>query len=398
MNLFGVSLLVVGCGGFKASTSSGANASPLVNANVWPMRGFNSRHLGYQTAATTAATSTLRWKFLTNSTIQSQPAIDINTVYFGDITNNFYAVDPATGALKWKYVIGNQPGVNFVADTPLVAYGLFSDPTVIFGCGDGAVYALAGTNGALRWRFPTGARISFSSPTLDPNNHLYIGSQDFSLYALDAITGSLIWKYATAGRIDSSPSYANGIVYVGSQDGYVYAIDAQSGSLNWKYRTKGAVQSSPLVGPDGTVYIGSQDFQVYALNGTTGALKWRFAAKSYVDSSPCISADGKTIYIGSWDNYLYALDSATGRLNWSYMTGGPVNSTPSIDSYGKTLYVGSNDGYLYAWDISGTSRPALKWKAFTSALGTVGIDWSGPSIGSDGTVYVGSENGVYAFK
>jgi outer membrane protein assembly factor BamB len=66
-----------------------------------------------------------------------------------------------------------------------------------------------------------------------------------------------------------------------------------------------------------------------------------------------------------------------------------VNSSPAIASDG-TIYVGSEDGSLYALNPDGT----LKWGYDASSAVN-----SSPTIGSDGTVYVGSESGnLYAIK
>jgi hypothetical protein len=71
-----------------------------------------------------------------------------------------------------------------------------------------------------------------------------------------------------------------------------------------------------------------------------------------------------------------------GTLKWKFETGGLVISSPAIGSDG-TVYVGSNDSYLYAINPDGT----LKWK-----FETEGSVESSPAIGSDGTVYVGSRD------
>jgi len=79
---------------------------------------------------------------------------------------------------------------------------------------------------------------------------------------------------------------------------------------------------------------------------------------------------------------------AGGELEeWAYTTGGDVNSSPAVGSDG-TIYVGSNDYKLYAIGSDGV----LKW-SYTTA-DEVG---SSPAIGSDGTIYVGSKDGnLYA--
>jgi len=80
----------------------------------------------------------------------------------------------------------------------------------------------------------------------------------------------------------------------------------------------------------------------------------------------------------------------TNKTVWTYTTGGSIQySCPSIESDG-TIYVGSRDGNLYALNHDGT----LKWK-----YGAGGYVYSSPAIESDGTIYIGSRDGnLYALN
>jgi hypothetical protein len=78
-----------------------------------------------------------------------------------------------------------------------------------------------------------------------------------------------------------------------------------------------------------------------------------------------------------------------GFQKWTFETGGRVVSSPALGSDG-TIYVGSNDGHLYAIKPAG----GLKWKFLTK-----GAVHSRPTVGPDGTVYVGSfDHNVYAIR
>ena len=75
---------------------------------------------------------------------------------------------------------------------------------------------------------------------------------------------------------------------------------------------------------------------------------------------------------------------------WEFETGAGVLSSPAIGSDG-TVYVGSQDEKLYA--INGKTGGKL-WEFVTG-----GYVHSSPAIGSDGTVYVGSVDGkLYALN
>lgn len=69
----------------------------------------------------------------------------------------------------------------------------------------------------LRWRFWVDGRAA-SSPLVDDNGILYIGSTDGSLYALDASTGEPQWEFETADSVWSPPLLDTGTIYIGSND------------------------------------------------------------------------------------------------------------------------------------------------------------------------------------
>ncbi len=74
---------------------------------------------------------------------------------------------------------------------------------------------------------------------------------------------------------------------------------------------------------------------------------------------------------------------------WAFKIGDWVSSSPTIGTDG-TIYVGSRDDNLYAINPNGSK----KW-AFKTANGV----YSSPAIGSDGTIYVGSDdNYLYAIN
>ena len=75
-------------------------------------------------------------------------------------------------------------------------------------------------------------------------------------------------------------------------------------------------------------------------------------------------------------------DKQPGDLIWEFETGDDVYSSPAIGSDG-TIYFGSNDNNLYAINPDGSK----KWEFKTS-----GSVRSSPAIGSDSTIYVGSDD------
>src|SRR5262249_36391807 len=130
-----------------------------------------------------------------------------------------------------------------------------------------SLYALDAATGALRWS--SGAVWGNSSPAV-ANGVVYIGSFDGNVYAFDAVTGDQLWSYTTGDGVQSSPAVANGEGHLGSTDGNVYALDAVTGVKLWSHTTGGVWEASPAV-VNGTVYIGATDSSsVYAFGLPAG--------------------------------------------------------------------------------------------------------------------------------
>src|SRR5262249_14750091 len=116
-----------------------------------------------------------KWTFITGGDVSATAATDGVTVYFPDWSGNLFAVDAATGSLRWTRPISLYSGV-------------------------------------------PGA-ISRTSPAI-VGNTLLIGTQTGAhLLAIDRRNGNLLWKTKvddqTAAVITQSPVAAGGRVFVG---------------------------------------------------------------------------------------------------------------------------------------------------------------------------------------
>jgi len=128
--------------------------------------------------------------------------------------------------------------------------------------------------------------------------------------------------------------------------------------LKWKFRIGNSIFSSPAIGEDEIIYIGSAagsegKDSLFAIN-SDGTLLWKFITEDLV-FSPTFAKDGVIIF-GSGD-YLYSINS-DGTLQWKFKVDDWTGiSSPAIGSDG-TIYVGSEDHQLYAINPDGN----LKWK------------------------------------
>ncbi|MFD0681642.1 MULTISPECIES: beta-alanine-activating enzyme beta-propeller domain-containing protein [unclassified Paenibacillus] len=104
---------------------------------------------------------------------------------------------------------------------------------------------------------------------------------------------------------------------------------------------------------------------------------------------PLHSATAIAVELNANMNKNLAAPSSNGMKRWGFTTWGQIFSSPAIGTDG-TVYVGSNDGKLYAVNKNGTK----KWEFVTGDQVT-----SSPAIGADGTIYVGSDDKkLYAIK
>ena len=306
-------------------------------------------------------------RFGTGGAVDRAPAVFDSVAYFGSRDRQFYAVDVATGRLKWRAPFRTD---GEVASAPTIA-----GDTVYFGSDDGALYALNSDKGSLRWKFPTGGAITGSPVVSD--GVVYFGSTDHHLYAVDATLGTELWRFHAGGAVHSAPAVSRGIIYFGSYNGRLYAVNTR-GEQTWNFATGGAVVGSPAVAA-GFVYVGSFDRNVYKLRTSNGQELWRVRTDSPVFSSPA-AADG-TVYVGAGTGLL-AIDARTGKHRKVLSTGGRIFASAAVAS--GIVYIGSLDGWVYAWD---SQRRRERWRYVTA-----GEVYS--SVVADGNrIYVGTADG-----
>jgi outer membrane protein assembly factor BamB len=296
-------------------------------------------------------------------------------LYAGSSDNNFYALDAATGALKWKYT----GTASFVYSSATYANG-----TVYVGGIDNYVYAFNALTGAILWRHLS-ATTGIESDAVAVNGTVYVGTNDDYLLALDATTGNEKWRFLTGGNISSSPKVANGTVYFGSSDGKLYALDAAAGTFKWSYTTGAMINQSGAALVNNILYVGSRDGYLYAVDALTGTLHWRFSANgiSLEQSSPTIS--NGLVFIGGWYNVpgftqkgsLYAVNATTGQLVWEKLTNTGIGSSPCVKN-GK-LYITGDDTMLWCLD---EASGATLWSKQVLANGA-------SAAVANGVVYVG---------
>jgi outer membrane protein assembly factor BamB len=349
----------------------------------------------------------LRWKYATSGRITSSPAVAGGSVYFASYDGNVYALAASDGRLEWKFATEGETafsakhihGFEPAAETMPDPFDVFlSSPavwngTVYIGSGDHNVYALDAASGRLKWKFATGDVVHASPAIAD--GMVFIGSWDSYFYALDAETGVVRWKFKTGVDpvifnqvgIQSSPAVADGMVYFGCRDSKLYALDEMTGRLKWSIDNKGSwVVGSPAVRGSQVIFATSDSGLFHDVDARTGASRFTLSFNQWpMFSSPAVA--GRMAYIGSHAGKLFAVDLDTGKLGWTFVTSASrKNGAALTNPDGSPNYAMVMPENFYDVIVAGTAR----------MLTSMGAILSSPVV-VDRTIYFGSTDGnLYA--
>ena len=294
------------------------------------------------------------WKINTGNTISSAVTLAGGTLYFGDWSGNFYALNAADGSPLWKTFVGKAPSPS--NSVCMQGIGVSSQPVVdagnvYVGGGDSAVYALNRNTGEIRWRVPVAdpnqGGYLWSSVMLS-KNALYIGIA--SLGDCPLVAGGIARIALDNSSQPPSPTIRR-LVPDGATGAGVWSTPAIDEQANLLYCTTGnGFAQNAATGEWGSALL--------ALDATTLEVKAHFFLPilpteddSDWGSSPTLfqTADGQQYVAASGKNgIMYVLHRADLSLAWqstlavdcdSPEQGCGSISTPAFD--GKNLVTGA---------------------------------------------------------
>lgn len=268
-------------------------------------------------------------------------------VIVGNPKGQVFALDQATGAIKWTAQLSGA-----VISTALVQSG-----RVIVVANDGTVYALEEETGQVAWTYKL-PNASFSlrgqaTPvSLDPRTVL-IGTSTGYIFAIDSVAGvpRLQRRVAVSeGRsdiqrlidVDSEPVVSGQYVVTTSFQGQVTVLDLASQRVLW------SENSSSLNRPevtDGRVIVSQLDGQVIAYDLITGNQIWKNEQLLNRQLSNAVLL-GDHLVVGDLDGYLHQIDPNTGTTLGRVKTSGEVRTLRVVDNQ---LYVSTRKGALSIW-------------------------------------------------
>lgn len=258
--------------------------------------------------------------------------------------------------VRWRFRLRDFPtSAGIFASTPVV-----KGNTVFIEDLDSTVFALDRATGAVRWI------THFLEANGGPNGLAVSGGRVYGAtaqggFALSAATGRKLWQHQLTNRseqlINVAPVAWKGFVFLGTIGyqpfgrGTIYALDARTGAIRWRFDTIKDPWPHPLLaGGGGIWYPVSVDDRgrLYAGNSNPGP--WGGTRRLPNGAA----FPGPALYTDS----LIVLDARTGRLDWyDQVTPHDVRdqdfeATPMLVTANGTRLVvgGGKGGHVIAWN------------------------------------------------
>lgn len=270
--LSGLAVLAAGlatAGLAAPGTSASAGTGSTASTGQWAMAGQNlddTHFQGAENEVSTANVSTLapRWTFTTSGDVSATPTVYAGTVYVPDMGGTLWAVNAASGSVRWSHSIAGYTGVT--GDVSRLSPAVYADELIT---GDGWTYGVD----------TGGARV----------------------FAVSQLTGKLLWSTTVdtfdGSIITGSPAVYQGVAYVGISSneenrattpgyqccvfrGAVVALDARTGRILWK-----------------TYTVPSNN------NGRDANLPGTYSGDSVWGSSPVVDTARRLLYVATGNNY-----------------------------------------------------------------------------------------------
>lgn len=269
----------------------------------------------------------LAWltEFVTPMGITAEPIVVDGVIYLSAPRSVVYAVDGATGKIRWAY-----------------------DPKVRLGL------SLEGSSGA---RTNRGVAVWAGK--------VYVGTGDCRLVAIDAENGTELWQARVCDPLQAgvtgAPRVARGKVFLGHSGadshvrGSIAAFDAQTGKELWRFWTvpgdpaKGFESKSVEVaaktwsGPNWWKQGGGTVWDPITFDARTGLLLFG-TSKAFLKDTPIgqTALPGAKLFSGS----IVAVRADTGEYAWHYQTSTPQRQTENFHIVLADLRIGGGTRHV----------------------------------------------------
>lgn len=321
------------------------------------------------------------WRLPTQGPFSSSPTLVYGTLFVGNNAGQLFAIDPATGTVKWTHVSNN----------PLMSGPIVYGDLVIVGEGN-----------------------ENSPSDATPARPIHVGDPPNALFAVNRVTGNVVWRVTLPGTGMPTPAVVGGVLVHHNGSGSVIGIDPSTGTQLYE-KNVGSIASMSAalpIGNDAFVTAGVGTNAVFALSAKDGSVIWRslfspvasgigdcpavvggtriFCDYAMPPSSAVPSQTERNAHFRA-----YGLDLHSGKKIWDVLLENgslPKRNEAAIPLFAQhTLFVGSS----VAPQMHAIDPPTghLKWRARTRGAVKGGI------VDVNGTLYFGDLGGyLWALK
>lgn len=416
--------LLAACGGGGGREECDFDGQTVLADTAWPKLGRDPANTSRIEAVGLGDTPVQRWVFPPLDEDALAPIANAALIGANDQIHlvaatsttsppevRLFVLDADTGQVQNE--VTPTPGATPAAEpsAPTLVTGATITGTPLLGA-DGTVYVATLEDGILR-RFETDGDLRTSSvirglvsasPNIGMDGTVYIGSGGG---AFSAVCPNGIPRFiAATGPVETIAAVAeDGTIVMADTTAQVRAFRLEGFQL-WTFSAAAPVRAPVILDEseqagDGRVIVVDNGGAVFALGLADGRLVWsqQTGAASAVTHSAALGTT--LLYVANDAGVLSALSAENGSVQWTCTVPAPIRSVPAVASSaaGESIVFGADDGRLYAIDgaAAATCAPPAGCACEDVALWTFAIGApvgdASPSIGTDGTVYIGAQDG-----
>ena len=183
--------------------------------------------------------------------------VDDGLLFTGFANGTMVALRTNTGSVAWMTSLkGDADRFVDVDGTPVV-----SGDTLFVTSSAGGVYALDKATGLVRWRLP----VANAGALVVDGDHLYVTAAEQGVYALDK-AGNVLWRQGTRGGGEPATPLVSGsyLVYALSEAG-VFIADKLTGEVHQYFDPGDGISATPTLWNE-SLYLLSNRGILYAMN------------------------------------------------------------------------------------------------------------------------------------
>lgn len=261
------------------------------------------------------------------------PVIADGVVYVGDYAGLFYAVELATGDLKWILPVGDGVGAT------ALAHGRYLYINVEMNRPDGFLLKVERSSGKVIWRSAFFGEQSHSSPALDEGRGLLVlGDNAGWINILSVNDGSFIRRIKTGGALKGTPALGDKFAYISNWDKNLFAVDLDNFEVAWTLPLAAGNQSSVAlsdVGQTGWINSAAGICRFDARAGAFIKCEHRPSSRFSRMGSPVVSrraarGPGELVWSPCDVQNLCVYESRTGNRLRTWDLGAPLSGEPVI--------------------------------------------------------------------